>query len=370
MNLVIIKNNLKSGLAMVDKIAGDGSNLPILKNVLIETYDGRIKLTTTNLELAASSSVACKIIEPGSLTIPVTTLRDLVNNLPSERITIESKKNNLILKTDNYQAVIQGSPADDFPIIPKIKDQNNYIEIQGETLKNSLEQVIVSTQFSELRPELNSVLFCFNLDEVKLAATDSFRLAEKTIPKSQFTTNHKEEFRFLIPIRTAQEVVRVIKNGTVKIKNDPNQVIFEGNDFQIISRLVEGNFPDYSAVVPKEFNTTITIDKDELVNAIKLTAVFSSKVNEIRIKTPADKKGVLEIFSVNQGIGENTYLLPAKISGEAQEISFNWRYLQDGLKAISTPGVFWGINKENKPALLRSSTDPSYFYVLMPILKG
>lgn len=355
----------------MERTIGDSTNLPILKNVLIQTENGKIKFTTTNLEIATTAFIPGKVIEGGSVTAPVAVLRELTNNLQGERVSLESKKTGLGVKTDNYNATIQGLPSEDFPIIPKIKNQTNFIRLKCGLLKDTLGQVVVSAQFSELRPELNSTLFDFNLDEIKLAATDSFRLSERTIPKSQFFTNHADKFKILIPLKTSQELIRILKDdGEVKIYNDQNQVLFEADEFQLISRLIEGNFPDYSAIVPKEFDTAVTADREELLNALRLAGVFSPKINEVRIKIPESKKGVLEVFSMDQALGENSYLLPAKIQGKPQDISFNWRYLSDGLKSITSKDVFWGINKENKPALLRAPGDTSYFYVLMPILKA
>lgn len=355
----------------MERISGDNTGLPILKNVLIQTADGKIKLTTTNLEIAATSTIPGKVINNGEITVPVGIFRDLITNLQSERIVLESKKTELIIKTDNYSATIHGLPSDDFPIIPKIQNQKNFIEIKSGILKNALEKVVISAQFSELRPELSSVLFDFSVDEIKLAATDSFRLSESTISKNQFFTNRENSFRALIPLKTSQELLKILKEDLIlKIQNDPNQILFETEEFQLISRLIDGNFPDYSGIIPKEFDTTATVDKEELLNALRLTSIFSPKVNEVRVKILDAKKGVLEIFSTEQSLGENNCLLPAKIQGKPQEISFNWRYLSDGLKVINSRDVFWGVNKENKPALLKTPGDTSYFYILMPILKA
>jgi DNA polymerase-3 subunit beta len=370
MNLVIIKNNLKNCLNVVERASGDNTNLPILKNVLIQAAGGNIKITATNLEIAATAILPGKIIDAGSVTVPIAAFRDLITNLQSERVALESRKAKLTIKTDNYTATIQGLPSEDFPIIPKIQNQNNFIELKADAFKSALEKVVVSAQFSELRPELNSVLFNFSIDEIKLAATDSFRLSEAIIPKSQFSTNHENNFKLLIPLKTSQELAKTLNNNsTLKIQNDQNQILFETEEFQLISRLIDGSFPEYSAIVPKEFDTTAIVNREELLNALRLTSIFSSKVNEVRIKISENKKGTLEVFSVDQSLGENNYILPAKIDGNPQEISFNWRYLADGLKAIDAENVFWGVNKENKPALLRAPGDMSYFYVLMPILK-
>jgi DNA polymerase-3 subunit beta len=369
MKFVVIKNNLKEGLGVVEKASGENLNLPILKNVLIESQDNNIKLTTTNLEIAINYYVSGKTIENGKVTIPISVFLNIINNLQTERLNLEKKNQNLEIKTDNYEAIIQGLPPEEFPIIPKIKNNKEFLEIKTELFKEVLGQTISSAQFSDLRPELNSVLFSFSLDALKIVATDSFRLSERTLPINQFTTNHKQEFKILIPLKTSQELFKILKeNESLKIYHDQNQILFTTDRFEFISRLVEGVFPEYEAIIPKKFETEIVLDREEFINAIKATSALGSRTYEVRIKIPESKKNI-EVFSIDQVIGENKYFLPAKIQGRPKEISFNWRYLLDGLKALKTKNVFLGANEENKPVLIKSPNETYYFYILMPILK-
>ncbi len=370
MNLILIKNNLKEGLGIVERASSENPNLPVLKNVLLETEGDGVKLSATNLEIGVTCMVPAKILEKGKTTLPASVLSGLINNIQNDRITLETKGDKLEIKTDNYSASIQTINPEEFPIIPKIKNTNQFISLKNGAFKEGLSQVVVSTQQTDLRPELNGVLLDFSIDSVRLASTDSFRLSEKTLPTNQIETNHQGAFKILIPLKTTQELLRILKDDeVVKIIHDQNQVLFETPRFSVISRLIEGNFPDYSAIVPQKFETQVLVEHSELVNALKLAGVFSSRVSEIKVKVPADKKN-LEIFSSEQMVGENNYLLPGKIQGSAKEISFNWRYVLDGLKALGGNEVFWGINEDNKPALLKNPKDDSYFYVLMPILKA
>jgi len=371
MKAVVVKNNLKEGLDVIQRAAGENLNLPILKYALLEVTDKDMRLTATNLEIAISCVVASKAIDKGRTSVSIAIFSGLINNLESERINLEKKGNQLVVKTDNYEATTQTLPIDDFPIIPKIKNEREFLEIEGGVFRDAMGQVLVATQFSELRPELNSVLFDFTLDTLKLVATDSFRLAEKSIPPNQFKTNHGQNFRFLIPLKTAQELLRVLKEEELlKIHHDQNQVLFKTERLEFISRLVDGNFPDYDAIIPKSFDSEIILEKEKLINALKLSSVFSGRSGEVKIKSPNGEK-FLEIYSASQEAGENKYLLPAKPSKSFGEVTFNWRYLAEGLKALKTDQVFLGINEEDKkPALLKSPNEASFFYVVMPILKA
>ncbi len=369
MKVVVMKNNFKDGLFAVERAAGENANLPILKNVVLETAENKLKLTATNLEIAISFSVSGKIIENGRLTVPIGVLANLIGGIASERLNLENKKNVLEIVTDNYQASVHGTPGDEFPLIPRIKNTEQYLEIESGALKDALSQVVIASQFSELRPELNSVLIDFSLDNLKIVATDSFRLAEKTVAASQFQSNHEEPFILLLPLRSAQELLRILKDeGRIRIYHDENQILFRTDQLEFFSRLMEGTFPDYRAVIPQTFNAEMHLSRQEFLNALKLAGIFSTRGNEVGIRVLESKKAV-EIFSSDQAVGENSYLLSAKLRGTAKEVSFNWRYLTDGLKALKTEEVFFALNEDNKPALLKAPNDGSYFYLIMPILK-
>jgi len=370
MKFIVIKSNLKDGLSIVEKASGENLNLPILKNILIETINNRIKLTATNLEIAISYFTTGKVIENGRFTVPVGIFTNLINNIQSDRLNIEKKGGRLEVKTDNYEATIQGLPADDFPLTPKIKDADQFVEIKTEILKEALEQVLVATQFSDLRPELNSVLFDFSIETLKLVATDSFRLAERIINSSQFNTNHKQGFKILIPLKTTHELSRVLRDGEVmKIYHDDNQILFKTEQSEFLSRLVDGSFPEYSAIIPKKFSVETILNRQEFINALRLTSVFGSKSGEVKIRSHDNKK-VVEIISRDQSIGENNYILSAKIQGKLKETVFNWRYIADALKALKTEDVFFGINEETEPAAIKPSPEGLYIYILKPIVSA
>lgn len=366
MKLIVLKNNLKEGLNIVGKAVGENVNLPILKNVLIKTSNNKIQLSATNLELAITHLVSGKIVEEGGITVPLSVLNGIVSDCDNDRINLEVDNRVLTFKTDNYEAKIQGLDEEEFPIIPKIENKDNFLQIDFNLLKNSFLKVINSVQISDIRPELSGVLMDFQLTAFKLVGTDSFRLSEKTIADRDFKNNFQKGFKIIIPIKTIQELIRVLKDGELKIHVDSNQILFKNNDSEIISRLIDGYYPDYEQIIPKESETECLVEKKAFINAVKLVSNFTGKVNDIKIKTKEGKK-TLEIYSVNQYFGENKYLIPVKIKGEDFEASFNWRYLFDGLKNFESEEIIFRVNGESRPALIKSASDDSYFYLLMPI---
>lgn len=368
MKIIVLKKNLKDGIRSVEKTTHESSHLPILKNFLIEAEDNKIKLSSTNLEIATTSFISGKIINNGAVTIPLSIFASIINNLQTERIDIEVEKNKLLIKTDNYSAEINGIKKDEFPIIPTINNKDNFIEISNLILKDALISISQSVAL-ENKPELNGILFDYQINLFKLASTDSFRLSEKTITNNHYTSNFSKTFKIIIPIKAILEVIKELQNnenGKIKIYIDQNQILFKSENTEIISRLISGNFPEYENIIPKEFKSEISINKEEVLNAIKLAGVFTDKLNEIKISIKENSKNI-EISSSNQVVGENKYLIPAKTKGEAADIMFNWKFLYDGIKNINSENLFLGLNNSNKPAYVKATEDNSWFYVIMPI---
>lgn len=353
---------------MVERAITETVKLPILRNVLLKTDSNKLKVSTTNLELGIERVIPAKVIENGSIAVPFNIFYNVVNNSDSERINLEVKDGNLLFKTDNYEAKLQGTKAEEFPVIPKIENKEQYFEIDAKIFKCALSKVINAAQISEIRPEISGVLFDFQLTFLKLAATDSFRLAEKTLLERDFKTNFNRSFKVVIPLKSLQEVLRIFSDSKkLVIQVDSNQVLFKNDELELLSRLIDGNYPDYDQIIPKGFATEILISREHFINAVKLVSSFSGKINDIRL-TAKDSAKNLEIYSANQYLGENRYLIPAKINGSGFEsVAFNWRYLLDGLKVIDSESLFFGLNGDSKPAMIKSPQDDSYFYILMPI---
>jgi len=366
MKLIILRNNFKEIITIAERLTGENLNLPILKNFLLEARNNEIEISSTNLELGITVTTSAKIIEPGKVSVPAALLSSIISNLTSERLNIEKKGSVLDIKADNYEAEIPLSSHEEFPIIPKTENKKHYIEISSNILHEALGQVSTAIQFSDFRPEISGVLFDFSLDNITMVGTDSFRLAEKKISKNLFHTNHEEGFKNIIPLKTVQEIVRIFKKDTpVSFYFDPNQVMVKTKDCELISRLIDGNFPDYQAIIPKIFETNIEVDREELMNALKLSGAVSSSVSEVKLRVNSTKKN-LEILSNEKNFGKTKSLLPAKIIGEHQDVLFNWKYLFDGLKCFADKTIILGLNGNTKPAMIKSS-DNSYTYILMPI---
>ena len=372
MQIICLQEKLKQALNITEKIIGRNLTLPILNNLLLSTEDNKLKISSTNLEIGINCWLTGKIQKKGGITVPARLISDLVNNLPNKKIELKVKDQQLELKCEKFKAVLKGLTAEDFPIIPKIKDKP-IIKISGHTLKNSFSQVVEMVSFSESRPEISGVYMKFDKNTIKLAATDSFRLAEKNI---EIKNNQQIKGQsIIIPQRTIQELIRILgekelsanKEGQeVEIILSGNQVLFDLEGAQVISRLIEGQYPDYQQIIPDSFQTQAIINREELINNIKIASLFSGKINNIKLAINS-KKSLIEITAKDVDIGENKSQIETKINGKDIEIIFNYRYLLDGLNNIFSDKIILGLNTNANPIVIRPVGDTSYTYLVMPI---
>jgi DNA polymerase-3 subunit beta len=379
MKISCTQENLNQGLFAVSHIASKNSSLPILNNILIKAKDNNIIISSTNLEMGISCSVRGKVEEEGEVTIQSKLFYDYISLLPKERVDITVKENNeesylIDVSCKNYNTSITGQSAIDFPLIPNI-EKNNSFTINPKVLRESLAQVIFAVSLSETRPEMNGVFFNINGEILTIAATDSFRLAEKKIKINNVS---KSNHQIIIPVKTLQEIQRIL--GGVKDSADineiedvgvflsDNQIAFSFNSIELVSRLVEGQYPDYQQIIPQKFNTTVSFGVSECVKAVKTASLFSKTGMYDVVFDCQSKKGLIVISSTQSHLGESNASLNANISGEDQKVVINYRYLLDGLQNISTQGVVLNII-DNQSACVIKSEDGSdeYLYIVMPI---
>jgi DNA polymerase-3 subunit beta len=372
MRFISLQENLKRGLNIVGHITAKNINLPILNNILIKVDKGNIELVSTNLEIGITHQLRGKIEDDGQFTVDSKLITEYVNLLGGgEKVRAEEKDGELKIECGNYKTKIKGESAKEFPLIPAIA-KNNYYSCQTEELKKALNSVIFAVSNSENRVELTGVLFYFNKGRLSIVATDSYRLAEKEI--SINSNGGAEESRVIVPAKTAQEFLRILNNldnasldaaQEVKIYLSDNQVLFTVDSVDLISRLINGNYPDYKQIIPSKSQTSVLVDRQELVRAVKAAALFSKTgINDVSLKFSRDKV-LVSAFSGSSG--ESEINIEAEVSGEDNEITANFRYLIDGLNNIDGDRVNILVLNANTPCLLKPEKDNGYLYIVMPI---
>lgn len=371
MKVEILKENFKNGLNIVEKTIGKNLSLPILDNVLISTEDSFLNLSSTDLETAIKLWILTKIVKKGKVVVPGKFLSGFVALLPNEKIVLEENKQGLYLECKSFKNQIQGFNPEEFPLIPDFKNLD-YIEVDNRKFCQGLSQVSDIASPSQSRPEISGVYFIFSKNLVKMVATDSFRLAEKTTTLESLV---KKDVFFILPQKPAREIINILgdREGKLKIYYSQNQVMFEfpmkehnHPEVQVISRLIEGEYPNYEEIIPKKFKTHIAIKRDDFLNQIKAASLFSGKINEVKISVISTEKKV-EIFAKDPDIGESKSDIAAKIDGDDMEASFNHKFLIDGLSNIKSSEVVFSMSKEEGPCILKPVGDVSYIYVVMPI---
>lgn len=375
MHFISLQENLKRGLNIVGHVTTKNVNLPILNNILIKAEDGNIEFISTNLEIGISYQIRGKIERDGQFTVDSKLITEYVNLLNNgEKIDIEEKNGELKIESGKYKTKIKGESAKEFPLIPTIS-RINYYSCKITDLKKALTGVIGAVSTSENRVELTGVLFSFNEGKLSLAATDSYRLAEKEIDiKSSNPAEMGEEHKAIVPAKTAQELMRILTNFNddgleqeteLKIYLAENQILFTVDSVDLISRLINGHYPDYKQIIPTQSQTEILVERSELTRAVKAAALFSKTgVNDINLQFSKNK---IIISAFSGASGESQIEVEADIRGGTNEIMFNYRYLLDGLNNISDSLVRINILDSNTPCVIKPEKDNDYLYIIMPI---
>lgn len=374
MKLSSLQENLKQGLLAVSHIANKNINLPILNNILIEAKNGNIKLIATNLEIGIVSVVRGKIDEDGSFTVDSKIFADFISLLPNKKVDLKQKENNLFIEADNYKTKITGLSAEEFPLIPSV-EKNSFYTANAEEFKAAVGQVVFSASTSETRIELTGILFDFSENKLTLAATDSYRLAEKKINIK--TNNAQKDRKIIVPAKTLQEVIRILSNikeengieggSEIKIFVSENQIMFSVGSVELVSRLIEGQYPDYKQIIPQTSKTKVIVNKSELVRAVKVTSLFSKTgINSINLDFPKDKNKIIVSSTLGQA-GENITELDGVVNGEDNGVVINYRYLLDGLNNFNGENIKIEIIDSNTPCVISEEKEDEHFYVIMPI---
>lgn len=361
MKLQVTQENLNRALGSVARVANTRGTLPILANVLIKTSNNRLSLSATNLDIAITHYIGAKVGEEGSITVPARLMQDFVSSLPGGVIELDLQETKLHVTTEQYQSVVNGIVADDFPAMPAISEGKSW-KIKGDLFKKALQQVVFAASSDETRPVLTGVLLQTHDGELFMAATDSYRLAEKQLG------SNKHDIQLLIPASAMHDLLRVLGDGDdeVKVTHDEQQVLFQVGDIELVTRLVDGKYPDYKKLIPEGFATQATLKRSDLVNVTKVSSLFareSAGSVTIEIDEASQK---LSIRSVASQLGENTATADAQAKGSGS-ITLNSKYLLDALSVMSGDEVVFGFNGKLEATLLHDPSNPDYKHIVMPL---
>ena len=361
MKLQVTQENLSKALNSVARVANTRGTLPILANVVLKTIGTRLTIAATNLDIAITHYIGSKVSQEGSITVPAKLMQDFVSSLPSGVIELQLDDYKLNIKTDQYQSVINGISAEEFPVMPDITEGKKWT-IDSKVFKKGLQQVLVAAGNDEARPVLTGLYLHTVSGNLLMAATDSYRLAEKELIKTKDNTN------LLIPANALQDLLRLIddKDEEITITNDDQQVMFKVGDIELVARLIDGSYPDYRKLIPTEFKSEAVLKRSDLLNITKVSSLFAREsAGSVTINLDSKEKKI-NIHSIASQLGENTATADAKIT-EDGDITLNSRYLVDALSVMNGEEVKIAFNGKLEPCVLSDPKSKDYTHVIMPL---
>ncbi len=358
------KELLTNSVQTVEKVTGKNLTLPILSGILLIAENNTLILRATNLDIGIEIEIPAKIEKKGSVVVPAVVLSAFLSSIENVKtVFIEDKNGNIEINVSGNKTLIKCLPSDEFPKLPVVSDGQSF-SMDVKSLVDGIKSVVYSSSLSDVKPELSSVYMYPDSQNIVFVATDSFRLAEK----KKMLKNTKDWGGVIIPFKNALDVIKVFDScdGDVDIHFNKNQIVFSLNNIYFTSRIVDGNFPDYKQIIPKDFKTQVVLLKQDLINVLKMGNIFSGKFNQAIMKiSPSDKKFNIEIK--NSDIGESNLSIDSTIEGESIVISFNYKYMLDCFNSIHSDSISINCNDDNMPIVVKGVGDNSFLYLIMPM---
>ncbi len=375
MKLTITQSQLAYGLGVVSRAVSPRSTLPVLNNILIATDEGRLRLSATNLELGITCWIGADIEDEGSITIPARIFFDLINTLPGEKVHLSLNSHtqtlNIHCGTSNFD--IKGIDAQEFPPMPT-PDLSTGVELNVEDFKEMIHQVGFAASTDDARPVLQGVLMEINGNDLSLAATDGFRIS---VRKAEISTAINTPVQVIIPARSLGELARIATDGnetvTMIVPQDRGQAIFHLENAELVTQLIDGNFPDYRAIIPRRFETRTIISTIEFLKACKQAEIIAREGNNVirlNLQPQDGAPGTVEFSTQSEEMGSGEVVVDANIEGPELLVAFNVRFLSEVLEVIKTPNTVLETTANNTPGLLSPVGDESFRHVIMPMHLG
>ena len=372
MKVTCLQENLARGLGIVGRAVALRSTLPITSNVLISTEHGRIKLAATNLDIALSCWIGGQIEDEGAITVPARLLTDFVNSLPAEKIqmTLAPRSRQVKLVCARNEASIGGMDADDFPPIPAV--EGDALEIDAKMLREAISQVVFSAATDDSRPVLTGVDLVVEGNKLTLAAADGFRLAVRHLELKKKTAERQE---VIVPARALAELNRLLQDQeepvAMTFNANKTQVLFRLKDVELVAQLIQGTFPDYSRLIPKEWGSRAVVEVRDFLQETKIASIFARDGSGIvRITFEAGEGGApgeMKVSARAEEIGDNEGRLDAAVEGEASKIAFNGKSLQEVLQVLDGGRVALETTGPSQPGVIRPLDNDTYVHVVMPM---
>jgi DNA polymerase-3 subunit beta len=377
MKVTVLQENLARGLSIVSRAVSPRSTLPVLSNILIASDEGRLRLSATNLELGITCWIAARIDEEGSTTVPARTFADLVNTLPGDQVqlALDVKTQNLHVKGGASNNDIKCIDAQEFPPLP-VPEMDGAVPLNVVDFKEMIQQVAFAASTDEARPVLMGVLMNVEKDNVTMVAADGFRLS---VRKAQLSQASAHPLSVIIPARALNELARVATDSEepiyMVVPKNRGQVLFRVKDVEVVSQLIDGTFPDYQQIIPRNYKSRTLVSTASLLKACKQAEIFAregSNVARFDIKQSNGEMqpSEVEISATSEETGKNETIVEATVDGGGVLIAFNVKFLREVLEVIKTPNVALETSAANAPGVIKPVGDDKFLHVIMPMHLG
>ncbi len=364
MKVTFLSENLQKKISFLNHAVSVRGQLPILSNFLLEAKGGKLYISATDLEIGISTSIPVNVEKEGKITVPAKNFSDLLLNLGNQKITLTQEGEALKLTGEKIKASFQTMPAEDFPKLYEEKGEE-LTEIKKEDIEEYFQKVVFSAASESTRPALSGILIEKDKDKVTLVATDGYRLS---LQKNVFGTKEKLEKALVVPSRIIRELMLIKEeSGGIKIyvSGKNNQILFSQGETILVGRLIEAEYPEYEKIIPADFSTKAEVNREELLNAIKICSVFARETANI-IKLSIEKNKIV-VSANSPSVGEDSVDVEAKVTGEENEIAFNAKYLLDALSAIDKEELVFEMTGPLNPGVFKIKEDNSFLHLIMPI---
>ncbi|MFN8534169.1 MAG: DNA polymerase III subunit beta [Dehalococcoidia bacterium] len=378
MRVSCLQENLKRGLAIVGRAVAAKSTLPITSNILLATDEGRLRLSATNLEIGITCWIGAKVENDGAITIPAKLLSEFVSALPNDRIDLTLTGKTLRLKCARFEARMNGQDADDFPPVATWEESaadtvQSSVTLDPETLRDAIAQVVFAAATDDARPVLAGVLLQIGEDEMTMAAADGFRLSVRRVAVLERTGD--EPIEIIVPAKSLSELGRVLSDQEdpvrVVIPRGKGQILFHLNGVDLVSQLIQGNFPNYAQLIPQDFSSRVVVNTDDFLAATRPAAIFARDSNGIvRIEMfPGEDlaPGKMIIRARAEELGDNQGEIDATVEGSEAKIAFNAKYLTDVLSVMDAAQVAIETKSPSSPGVVRPIGEDAFTHVIMPM---
>ena len=362
MKFIIEKDQLLEILQKVQSIVAQRTTLPILTNVLLEAKDGYLIFTTTDMEVSLRTKIEVDIETEGSTTLPARRFFSICRDLPSHQVELilEEDKENVIIKSGPFKGKLGGISKDEFPEIPKFEEDLSYTLKQG-ILRDILQKTAYAASTDESRPILNGALISFKEEKLTTVCTDGRRLA---LIQHEMDLPEDANLEVVLPIKTVSELIKSLgTEGNVDIKMSSSQIAFDFDNNLIISKLIDGVYPDYDRVIPKQCEERVCVDREILHNAVRrVSLMLNDQSSAVQLDITENK---IELSTSSPEIGDANESIPVKYSGKDISIAFNPTFLIAPLKNLESDEIFIELSDGNSPGVIKSNIP--FLYVIMPI---